>query len=230
MRTFEETAKVYATIASGTNASQNPSTVSDFIKKYKGTPEECEMANLTAIAEAICPYSTEQDPLRYTVGSTNLSSEKTRLLEYIKRNVWEQRDPLFNEDSFLNTVTVTILDKTYALDRLDVVESGLLDKIKREKLLRDVYESVYRECSNAVIPNYDEFRYSFKDASLEEVSNEKEFKIKAENYFNDFDGQALDYAMEEERGFIEYMTRLRDEQQLEEEQIRNRFYDNDMGR
>ena len=230
MRTFEETAKVYATIASGTNASQNPSTVSDFIKKYKGTPEECEMANLTAIAEAICPYSTEQDPLRYTVGSTNLSSEKTRLLEYIKRNVWEQRDPLFNEDSFLNTVTVTILDKTYALDRLDVVESGLLDKIKREKLLRDVYESVYRECSNAVIPNYDEFRYSFKDASLEEVSNEKEIKIKAENYFNDFDGQALDYAMEEERGFIEYMTRLRDEQQLEEEQIRNRFYDNDMGR
>lgn len=230
MRTFEETAKVYATIASGTNASQNPSTVSDFIKKYKGTPEECEMANLTAIAEAICPYSTEQDPLRYMVGSTNLSSEKTRLLEYIKRNVWEQRDPLFNEDSFLNTVTVTILDKTYALDRLDVVESGLLDKIKREKLLRDVYESVYRECSNAVIPNYDEFRYSFKDASLEEVSNEKEFKIKAENYFNDFDGQALDYAMEEERGFIEYMTRLRDEQQLEEEQIRNRFYDNDMGR
>jgi hypothetical protein len=230
MRTFEETAKVYATIASGTNASQNPSTVSDFIKKYKGTPEECEMANLTAIAEAICPYSTEQDPLRYTVGSANLSSEKTRLLEYIKRNVWEQRDPLFNEDSFLNTVTVTILDKTYALDRLDVVESGLLDKIKREKLLRDVYESVYRECSNAVIPNYDEFRYSFKDASLEEVSNEKEFKIKAENYFNDFDGQALDYAMEEERGFIEYMTRLRDEQQLEEEQIRNRFYDNDMGR
>ena len=230
MRTFEETAKVYATIASGANASQNPSTVSDFIKKYKGTPDECEMANLTAIAEAICPYSTEQDPLRYTVGSTNLSSEKTRLLEYIKRNVWEQRDPLFNEDSFLNTVTVTILDKTYALDRLDVVESGLLDKIKREKLLRDVYESVYRECSNAVIPNYDEFRYSFKDASLEEVSNEKEFKIKAENYFNDFDGQALDYAMEEERGFIEYMTRLRDEQQLEEEQIRNRFYDNDMGR
>lgn len=230
MRAFEETAKVYATIASGTNASQNPSTVSDFIKKYKGTPDECEMANLTAIVEAICPYSTEQDPLRYTVGSTNLSSEKTRLLEYIKRNVWEQRDPLFNEDSFLNTVTVTILDKTYALDRLDVVESGLLDKIKREKLLRDIYESVYRECSNAVIPNYDEFRYSFKDASLEEVSNEKEFKVKAENFFNDFENYAINQATEDERNFIEYMARLRDEQQLEEEQIRSRFYDNDMGR
>lgn len=230
MRTFEETAKVYATIASGANDSQNPSTVSDFIKKYKGTPDECEMANLTAIAEAICPYSTEQDPLRYTVGSTNLSSEKTRLLEYIKRNVWEQRDPLFNEDSFLNTVTVTILDKTYALDRLDVVESGLLDKIKREKLLRDVYESVYRECSNAVIPNYDEFRHSFKDVSLEEVSNEKEFKVNVENFFNDFENYAINQATEEERSFIEYMTRLRDEQQLEEEQIRSRFYDNDMGR
>lgn len=230
MRTFEETAKVYATIASGANASQNPSTVSDFIKKYKETPDECEMANLTAIAEAICPYSTEQDPLRYTLGSTNLSSEKTRLLEYIKRNVWEQRDPLFNEDSFLNTVTVTILDKTYALDRLDVVESGLLDKIKREKLLRDVYESVYRECSNAVIPNYDEFRHSFKDVSLEEVSNEKEFKVNVENFFDDFENYAINQATEEERNFIEYMTRLRDEQQLEEEQIKSRFYDNDMGR
>ena len=230
MRTFEETAKVYATIASGANASQNPSTVSDFIKKYKGTPDECEMANLTAIAEAICPYSTEQDPLRYTVGSTNLSSEKTRLLEYIKRNVWEQRDPLFNEDSFLNTVTVTILDKTYALDRLDVVESGLLYKIKKEKLLRDVYESVYRECSNAVIPNYDEFSHSFKDFSLEEVSNEKEFKVNVENFFDDFENYAINQATEEERSFIEYMTRLRDEQQLEEEQIRSRFYDNDIGR
>lgn len=230
MRTFKETAKVYATIASGANASQNTATVSDLIKKYKGTPDECEMANLTAIAEAICPYSTEQDPLRYTVGSTNLSSEKTRLLEYIKRNVWEQRDPLFNEDSFLNTVTVTILDKTYALDRLDVVESGLLDKIKREKLLRDVYESVYRECSNAVIPDYDEFRHSFKDVSLEEVSNEKEFKVNVENFFNDFENYAINQATEDERNFIEYMTRLRDEQQLEEEQIKSRFYDNDIGR
>lgn len=230
MRTFEETAKVYATIASGVNASQNPSTVLDFIKKYKGTPDECEMANLTAIAEAICPYSTEQDPLRYTVGSTNLSSEKTRLFEYIKRNVWEQGDPLFNEDSFLNTVTVTILDKTYALDRLDVVESGLLDKIKREKLLRDVYESVYRDCSNTVIPNYDEFRHSFKEVTLEEVSNEKEFKVNAKNFFNDFENYAINQATEDERSFIEYMTRLRDEQQLEEEQIRSRFYDNDMGR
>lgn len=230
MRTFEETAKVYATIASGANASQNTATVSDLIKKYKGTPDECEMANLTAIAEAICPYSTEQDPLRYTVGSTNLSNEKTRLFEYIKRNVWEQRDPLFNEDSFLNTVTVTILDKTYALDRTDVIETGLLDDIKREKLLRDVYESVYRDCSNTVIPNYDEFRHSFKEVTLEEVSNEKEFKVNVENFFDDFENYAINQATEEERNFIEYMTRLRDEQQLEEEQIKSRFYDNDVGR
>ena len=230
MRTFEETAKVYATIASGANASQNTATVSDLIKKYKGTPDECEMANLTAIAEAICPYSTEQDPLRYTVGSTNLSNEKTRLFEYIKRNVWEQRDPLFNEDSFLNTVTVTILDKTYALDRTDVIETGLLDDIKREKLLRDVYESVYRDCSNTVIPNYDEFRHSFKEVTLEEVSNEKEFKVNVENFFDDFENYAINQATEEERNFVEYMTRLRDEQQLEEEQIKSRFYDNDVGR